>query len=64
MAQKLKHRLGDRVLQGGLMGFDFFEKHKFSEIQFRDQNFVPTKVFSKPSWGLDFILKNINWIQV
>jgi len=64
LAQKLKHNLGDRILQCGLMGFDLFEKHEFSEIQFKNQNFVPTKVFAKPCWGLEFILKKINWIQV
>jgi len=63
-AQKLKYIFSERVLTGGLMGFESFHKHEFSEIRFSEQNFVPTKVFSKPHWGLGFIFDKLDWVSV
>ena len=63
-AQKMKPILKDRLIDGGLMGFEMYEKHEFSEIRFSDQKGVPTKVFSKPAWGMDFLFKKLNWLEI
>ncbi len=63
-AQALKHKVGPRLLEGGLLGFDMFEKNIFSQIKFADQKSVPKKVFSKKSWGTDFIVKDLKWLDI
>ena len=64
VAQSLKPKLGELLLDGGLMGFDMFEKNIFSQIRFAEQTGVPSKVFTKKSWGLDFILKDLKWLAI
>ncbi len=64
LAQTYKNQLGELMLDGGLMGFDMFEKNIFSQIRFSDQTSVPVKVFTKKSWGLDFILKDLKWLAI
>jgi len=64
VAQSLKPELGELLLDGGLMGFDMFEKNLFSQIRFSEQNSVPSKVFTKKNWGLEFILKDLKWLAI